>query len=62
MPVIVSTNCTISRAEAVRVSRNSSCDRTWNQRVSAKSGTREPSSTSPETQSSETNAIATNSM
>ena len=34
MPVIVSTNFTISRAECTRVPRNARCDVTWNHRVS----------------------------
>ena len=59
---MVSTNCTISCAEAVLVSRNDFCERFWNHLVRIASGTSAPKSTSPLTQSSENIAMAMNSM
>ena len=62
MPVMVSTNFTMSRAEAVRVARNRDCDRTWNHRVRIANGTREPTSTSPLIQSTAKSAMTVNPM
>ena len=62
MPVIVSTKCTISFADATREMRNSTCERFWNQRVRKYSGISEPSSTTPLVQSIVNSAIAMNSM
>ncbi len=62
MPVIVSTKCTMSLADATRETRNSACERFWNQRVSRYSGTSEHSSTTPLSQSSQNSAMAMNSM
>ncbi len=59
---MVSTKCTISRADFTRVWRNSACDFTANQRLRKNSGTSAASSTRPETQSKENSAIAVNAM
>ena len=58
MPVIVSTNRTMSRATAVLFLRYCTCERTWNQRVSTMPGTTAMSSTSPLRQSSSTSETA----
>ena len=58
MPVMVSTKCTMRRAEATRVYRKSFCERTWNQRVSSRSGTSDTARTRPEVGSSSTSAAA----
>lgn len=62
MPVIVSTKCTITRAEVVRVDRNRVCEFFWNQRIRNQSGTSETASTSPEVGSSTTSATPVNTM
>ncbi len=59
---MVSTKCTMSRAEATRVNRNRLCERFWNQRARNHSGTSAASSTTPLTQSSQNMATAMNTM
>ncbi len=62
MPVIVSTKCTMTRADVTRVSRNRLCELFWNQRARKYSGISAMNSTTPLTQSSENIAIAMNPM
>lgn len=59
---MVSTNCTMRRAEATRERRNSCCERSWNHRVRMPSGTRAMSSTTPDGQSRTMSIAAVNTM
>lgn len=62
MPVMVSTKCTIDRAEDTRDRRYASSDRTWYQRVTIATGTAAPSSTRNDGGSSSRMDAAVNDM
>ena len=62
MPVMVSTKCTISRAETTRDSRYAICERFWYQRARRYIGTPAASTSSPLRQSSANTVTAVNAM